>query len=1092
MKFCGGCGAPLDLRCPACKQPNPTGFRFCGACGSPLSAEPAAPSPASPSLEGERRQLSVMFVDLVGSTSISGQFDPEDLRAVLRAYQEACAGVIERYEGHVGRYMGDGLLVYFGYPQAHEDDAQRAVKAGLGMVEAVGEVAERFRPQGIEVALRAGIHTGLVVVGEMGAGERVEKADVVGETPNISARLQSLAEANEVLLSGQTERLVRGYFELEGPRLRQLKGVGQEVAVYRVLRETGALTRLDLAEPSSLTPLAGRRREVALLQECWEKASRGQQQVVLLSGEPGIGKSRLVHELQQGLGTQPHNQMALRCAPYHQISALFPVSHYFERLFHEQGFFDQASKLAMLEELSAQLGLDGSEAVPLLAGLLSLDSAARSYPPLQLSAEQRRQRTLQTLLQVVKAQAQREPLLLVVEDLHWADPSTLEFLSLVIEAEPGSPVMVVLTFRPDIVPPWSLQSHFTPVTLTRLSPAEVMDMARTVATVATLPAGSLEELARKTDGIPLFVEELTKSVAEAAASGSGGTPGTPSIPATLVDSLVGRLDRLGEAKAVAQAASVLGREFSYELLAAVSAGGGEDLDRALGELVAADLLYQRGTPPHATYIFKHALIQDAAHASLLISRRQQQHLRAAEALERLGQAAQARPEVIAGHYAEAGLLERAVYFWQIAAQRALERSENEEAIGILRRALDSLPALPDTRGRAEMELSLLMALAYPLVAVGWYDSPELEPVYQRARVLCVELADDANLMRVMLGLGNVHVFRGQLDDARELSAFALGLAEQSGDRSDRLNAHSCLGFIYLNLGDFDTARQHAEAAISLYDREADGPLAWRLIWDRGVASLADYAEVLQHLGFPEQSLAATRRANDLATDLAHPVSQAIALTRAIHNHFIRREMELAQNSAGELASFSSEHRLEPYRERSTFYFRLAAAPGGNDEDVVWLQSLPTSGSGMAMAGFWMQATALLGTGLFEEALHMATAGLAEARARGSRLSEAELERVRGQALLGLSPDNAAAAEASFQAAIEIARAQSARHWELRASVSLARLWQKQGRLREAVDLLRPIYGWFNEGFGTPDLLDARALLEELEREAGGPSARTAG
>jgi class 3 adenylate cyclase/energy-coupling factor transporter ATP-binding protein EcfA2 len=588
---------------------------------------PILPAPSSP--DAERRQLTVLFCDLVDSTALASQLDPEDLRAVVRAYQATCAEVIQRFDGHIAQYLGDGLLVYFGYPQAHEDTVQQAVRCGLGMVEAMGKLNTRLEQKyGLRLAVRLGIHTGLVVIGEIGSGGQQEQL-ALGETPNIAARLQGLAAPDTVVISKATAQLVHGYFVCQPLGAPALKGLTQPLQVYRVMQESGAQTRLDVVPPHGLTPLVGRDEEVALLQRRWDQATAGMGQVVLLSGEAGIGKSRLVQVLKEHIAPTPHTRIEWRGSPYHQQSALSPVIDQLQRLLRGHHAASPAEQLRALEAALTASGVALSEAVPLLAALLSLPLPA-SYPPLTLTPQRQRQKTLETLLAWLYAEAQRQPALLMVEDLHWLDPSTLELLSLLIEQCAQKRLCLVLTARPEFHPPWAMVAHFTALTLRRLAPAEVGRLVAHVVGDKAFPPAVLQEVARKTDGVPLFVEELTKTVL---ASGlleeqedryalHGPLPPL-AIPATLHDALLARLDRLAAAKVVAQLGATIGRTFAYDVVQAVAPLDDTTLQRALMQLVEVEMVTQRGLPPQVTYTFKHALIQDAAYQSLLRSTRQQ-------------------------------------------------------------------------------------------------------------------------------------------------------------------------------------------------------------------------------------------------------------------------------------------------------------------------------------------------------------------------------------------------------------------------------------------------------------------------------------
>jgi len=643
-RFCNACGTTLELACSACGHVNPSESRFCNACGHNLfdpTSQPTQPQPqqATPlepptaaryTPDAERRQLTVMFCDVVDSTSLSSQLDPEELREVLRAYHEASARVIARFEGHIAQYLGDGLLVYFGYPLAHEDDAQRAVRAGLGIVEALGQLNTRLEAERrVQLAVRLGIHTGLVVVGDVGEGPRHEQL-ALGETPNLAARLQGIAAPNTVVISAATLPLLGGFFACESLGTPPLQGLIQPIEVFQVQYESMARSRLEVVGHTGLTPLVGREPEIELLRERWQQVKDGVGQVVLLSGEAGIGKSRLVEVLKEQVATEPQSWLTpCQCSPYHQNSALYPMIDLFERVV--LGFVPEESaqqKLRKLEGLLVQYGLSLVETVPLLAALLSLPLTA-DYTPLPGLPEQQKQQTLHAFLTMLRRIAAQQPVLFVMEDLHWVDATTLEFLSLVVDQGPTARILALLTFRPDFSPPWMGRSHLTQVTLHRLTRPETAEVVRRVAQGKVLPAEVVEQVVAKTDGVPLFVEELTKMVLESGLlqeqeeSYALSAPLPPlAIPTTLHDSLMARLDRLATVKGLAQLGATLGREFSYAVLQAVSPWEEATLQQGLRRLVEAEFLYQRGLPPQAIYLFKHALIQDAAYQSLLRSTRQ--------------------------------------------------------------------------------------------------------------------------------------------------------------------------------------------------------------------------------------------------------------------------------------------------------------------------------------------------------------------------------------------------------------------------------------------------------------------------------------
>lgn len=827
-KFCIGCGKPLKRRCPSCGLENLSQARFCAECGAALGVSETAPQAKSPARkapktagrpsgrlsrqradhamlplrsqpaapEAERRQLTVLFCDLVDSTALAERLDPEEWREVVQTYQEICAEVVRRVDEHIAQYLGDGLLIYFGYPNAHEDDAQRAVRTALGMVEAVRH-APLLQAQGVRV--RLGIHTGLVVVGEIGSGKREQLA--LGDTPNIAARLQGLAEPNTVMISAATHRLIAGFFDCYDGGLQSVKGVSAPVQVYRVLCESNVQSRLELeVSTGRLTPLVGRAHEVGLILERWTAAQAGDGQVVLLTGEPGIGKSRLVQEVKERVVQQGVVCWEFRCSPYHQNSALYPVLTPLQRVLQFEQDDTAQTKLAKLQQVLTRYHFPQPDTSSLLAALLSLPQPEDALP-LTLSPQKQKQKTQEALVAWLMEEAERRPVYCVWEDVHWADPSILELLGLLLDQAPTARLLVLLTARPEFTPPWSSRTHLTPLTLARLPRTQAGEMIREVTGGKPLPTEVQRQIVNKTDGVPLFVEELTKMVLESGllreANGQyelAGPLPPLAIPTTLHDSLMARLDRLATAREIAQLGATLGREFPYELIQAVAPGDEQSLRHALAKLVEAEVLYQRGAPPHARYVFKHALIQDAAYQSLLKSRRQQYHQQIAHVLEeRFGGIAETQPELVAHHHTEAGLIEQAIPYWQRAGQRAIERSANAEAIAHLKKGLELLKVLPDTPARAQQELLLQDTLGPALMANRGWAAPEVGQAYTRAHELCQQVGSTPQLFPTLWGLWQFTVSRAEHQTARELAEQLLKLVQEGQDSALLMNAHFTLG-----------------------------------------------------------------------------------------------------------------------------------------------------------------------------------------------------------------------------------------------------------------------------------------------------------
>lgn len=999
-------------------------------------ANSAAPTPDPSTPDAERRQLTVMFCDLAGSTQLSGQLDPEDLRDVIRAYQETAAGVIQRYEGHIAQYLGDGLLVYFGWPQAHEDDALRALHAGLGIVEAMTTTLNPLLEQdkGVELAVRIGIHTGPVVVGEMGGGRRHENL-ATGETVNIAARLEGLAASNTVVISDATYRLVQGYFACDDLGPHTLKGVATPMRTYRVHQATEVQGRLDVAMSRGLTPLVGREQEVGLLIERWAQVRDAQGQVILLSGEAGIGKSRLVQVLKEHLAEEPHVLLECRSSPYYHNSALYPITDLLHRVLQWYQEDTPEQRLEKLERALSQYRLSLDEAVPLFAPLMSIQLPEGRYPPLKWTPQRQRQKTLEAIVVMLLEQAERQPVLFILEDLHWTDPSTLEVLDLQIEHTPTASMMVLLTCRPEFEPPWELRPHLTPITLSRFTRSQVENMAERVTGGKRLPAEIVQHIVEKTDGVPLFVEELTKAILESGVLRDthdqyelAGPVASLAIPTTLQDSLMARLDRLDTAKSAAQLGATIGREFSYELLHAVSPVDEKTLQGDLGRLVSAELVYQRGVGSQATYVFKHALIQDTAYQSLLRSTRQKIHQRIAQVLvEQFAETAETQPELLAHHYTEAGTHEQAVVYWQRAGDRAVARSSHTEAIGHFRMGLEVLTLLPNTPARDEYELKLQRALGASLIATKGYAAPEVEPPYTRARALCQLVGNTRQVFPVLFGLWGFHNVRVELQIARELAEQLLARAELEQDSTLLLQGRRTLGDTLYWLGEFRLALDHLEQGIALYDPQQHRDQALVYGQDPGQGLLVYAALVLWMLGYPEQARQRSEEAITITQGLSHPFSLAHALAVGTQVYIFRREWHTVQEWAEMLIALATEQGFAQWLAGGRRYQGMVWAIQGprREEGIAQVLDIGLRGLGRGwVLAHLAQAYGMVGQA-DDEGLPLLAEGQAWIDKTGVRYYEAELYRVKGELLLSQSPDNQTEAETCFQQALSVARHQHA-------------------------------------------------------------------
>ncbi len=1043
--------------------------------------------------EAERRQLTVLFCDLVGSTQLSGQLDPEDLRAVVCAYQEAAAAVIQQYAGHIAQYLGDGLLVYFGYPTAHEDDARRAVHTGLGIVEAIATLNTRLMGQyGVQLAVRLGVHTGPVVVGVMGGGGRHEHL-ALGETPNIAARLEGLAPANAVVISAVTARLVSGTFALDDVGTHTLRGVAEPMTISRVrgLRPTRSLDEEFVT--ATVPVLVGRDEEGGLLRRRWDQSRAGLGQVVFVSGEAGIGKSALVKGLRAQVRAEGLPRIVFRCSPYHTASALYPVIAHLEQLWHFAPDDTPVTRLIKLEAGLRPSDLPLGEVVPLFAGLLAVPLPAERYAPPTGTSQQQKQQTLDTLVAWLAAQAERQPVLAVWEDLHWADPTTLELLGLVIEQAPTMPMLHVLTSRPAFRPPWPPRSHLTSLVLNRLEPRQVEALITQRAGGKALPAEVVRHVVTKTDGVPLYVEELTKMLLaspllreETGQYVLTGQLGTVAIPDTLQDALMARLDQLSAAKEVAQLGAVLGREFTYDLVKGIAPQNEYTLQAGLSQLVAAELLYQRGRPPRARYVFKHALIQDAAYASLLKSTRQQVHRRIAQVLEeQFPEIVATQPELLAHHLTEAGHPAQAVGYWQRAGERAVGRSAHLEAISHLTTGLAVLPTLPETAERIQQELLMQTTLGPALMITKGFAAPEVEHAYARARTLCQRVGETPQLFSVLRGLWQFYNGRGEYQTARELGEQCLLLAQQGHDTARLLEAHHTLWTTRLLLGELPLAHNHLKEGLALYDPQQHRALAVLYGHDPGVCCRSVAAVALWLLGYPDQALRQQHAAHTLAQEVAHPPSLAFTRMLGAIAHQLRREAPVAHEQAEALIALATEQGFTLFLAIGGILragTRTALRQRGEQIGQIRqdLAAVRETGSALWEPYFLaLLADVYAQEGQVEAGLATLAEALAAAQATGERWGEAELYRLRGSLLLRQTGTPQAEAETWLQRAVDVARRQEAKSLELRAAMSLSRLWYQQGKRKEAHDLLAEVYAWFTEGFDTADLQEAKALLEEL-------------
>ena len=979
-------------------------------------AVPASPQPTFTESKtrdtAERRQVTVMFSDLVGSTALSARMDPEDLREVISAYQKCVADTVRRFGGFVAKYMGDGVLVYFGYPQAHEDDAERAVQAGLQLIAAVANLKTRASLQ-----TRVGIATGLVVVGDLiGAGAAQEQA-IVGETPNLAARLQGVAEPNTVVIAEATRKLLGNLFELEDLGAKDLKGIAGQVRSWAALRASSAEGRFEALHTTGLTALIGREEELELLLRRWSKARTGEGQVVLLSGEAGIGKSRLTAALLQRLAAEPHTRLRYFCSPQHTDSAFYPIISQMERavgLAHDD---TPQAKLDKLDAVLAQTSTSKQDAA-LFAEMLSLPNDRR-YPTIELTPEQRRQRTLEALTAQLTGLARQNPVLMIFEDVHWTDPTSLEVFGRIVERIRTLRVLLIVTFRPEFEPPWIGRPYVTALTINRLGERDIDAMIDRVVGNKHLPESIRQDIIERTDGIPLFVEEMTKAVLEAEGEGAVQrvTAAIPSrahaVPASLHASLMARLDRLGPAKEVAQIGAAIGREFSHALLAAVMRKPEAELASALDRLIAAGLLFQQGVRPHASYLFKHALVQDAAYGTLLRETRHALHARIAETLEtQFAEVGENQPELLARHCSEAGLIEKAAGFWGKAGQRSLERSALAEATEQLTRSLAQIAALPATHALRREQIKLQVALITPLLHVKGYAAPETKAAAEQARLLIEQAEalgeppeDPLLLFSVLYSfwVANYAAFNG--DAMRELAAQFLALAEQQGTTAALMIGHRLMGMSLLNTGEIAEGRAHLDRAIALYDPAEHRPLATRFGHNSGMAILCFRSWALWLLGYPEAALRDVDDAHKNAREIGQAATLMYALAVTLVTLILCGNYVAATTQFEELVALTEEKGVLFWRALGMAWQGCALALTGKAADAVQMVSSGSTGLRSTGATAWTPlylsylARAYADLGQFDDARRYIGEATTAVETTKEKWCEAEVNRVAGEIAL---------------------------------------------------------------------------------------------
>jgi class 3 adenylate cyclase/tetratricopeptide (TPR) repeat protein len=1056
---------------------------------APASSTAPGPRPEPPAAEAsptaaERRQLTVLFCDLAGSTALSGRLDPEDMREVIRSYQDACSGVVVRYDGFIAKFMGDGMLAYFGFPRAHEDDAERAVRAGLDLADAVAKLDTRA---GEPLKARIGVATGIVVVGDLvGQGPAQEQA-VVGDTPNLAARLQALAEPGGVLIAESTRHLLGDAFELRSLGPQQVKGFSAPTPAWAVLRAFENVTRFEAAQSRRMTPFVGREPEVALLLERWRDAATGEGRVALVSGEAGIGKSRIVAALRERIADEPHITIRYQCSPHHVNDAFYPIVGHVRRAAGFESGESSGARLAKLEAMVTRSRLEPSDVVPIVASLCSVPFEGR-YPPLSMAPSEQKERSIAALLALVEGLTKEAPVLALLEDAHWIDPTSLDVFNRLLDRAPKMRALLVITFRSEFAAPWAGRAHVHSLTLSRFGRRHAVAMIVRVAKGKALPTEVLDQIVAKADGVPLFVEELTKTVLEsglmreqdgAYVLASALTP--LAIPSTLQDSLMARLDRLAPVKEIAQIGATIGREFSYRLLEAVSPLQGAPLQGALGQLMAAELVYGRGDPPEAAYAFKHALVQETAYASLLKSRRQHLHQRIAESLrDRFPNRADEEPGVVAHHFTQAGLSGMAIEWWGRAGALAMRRFANHEAVLSYTNGLSVMADLPRSEARDRRELSFRLAMGPALLAARGYASDEVEHNYLEAGRLAEALADREAIFTSTRGLWHYVYDRGELERALALAERLLAIAAEEAGAEKNMLALRALGSTLLNKGEFVRAADAFDRCMAM---GADAPLGAcfeRHGEEPQIVALQYKGLSLTVCGFPDAGLIAVQKALSLARTMNFPLMVAFASTIVGTVLILRRDHEACAALAREQIGYCSEQGFIFWSAAHEILHGAARAcldgdQAGVEQLIRGIQSWRDTGAALHIPTWssYLADAALCARDL-DRAEKALSDGLGASEKHGDAFALAELKRLTGR--LRLAQGRREEAALAYEEAVGVARAQGAGLYLLRAARDLAGMLAERGDTQGAQDLLEPVVGGVSEHRTGPDFQESSALL----------------
>jgi len=1094
MSFCGKCAGPLVNTCTDCGFENPQGFDFCGKCSAPLTEKtPSQETNKIDSPQAERRQLTVMFCDLVGSTSLSEKLDPEELRELIQNYLEVCAEVINRYDGHIAKYLGDGILVYFGYPMAHEDDASRAVHTGLEILSDMEKLNTRLKKEkGRSLSIRIGVHTGLVVAGEMGGGDVREQMAIVGETPNIAARIEGVAETDTMAISPATYQLIDGYFECKSIGFHTLKGISQPLEIYRVLKPIDTASRLEAVIAKGMTSLIGREDEIKLLFDSWEHLKKGNGQLILLSGEAGIGKSRLVNVFKDHVTSDEHTWIGIRCSPYYQNNFLHTITDYFQRRLDLGNDELHEDKIHKIENFLELYEFPLNQSMHLLSSLLSV-SLPEKYKTLDITPQKQKELTLDFLVNWIIKEKEKENVILVIEDLHWIDPSTLEFINLLVEKGPDLGILSFFTFRPDFNPTWEYVSNFSRITLNKLPEHQVKLIAKSVAKNKALPDEVIEQIVKKTDGVPLFVEELTKMILE---SGliieksdhyelKGQLPPL-AIPTTLQDSLISRLDRLASVREVAQLSSIIGREFSFDLLSEVSLLDDSTLTSALNQLVDYEILYEEGTPPLSNYIFKHALIRDAAYESLLKSKRREYHQQVAEVYESKYKTDLTKYypmlvhhwDLAAGEKKEYGeAVVKTVNYLEMSGEMALRNGAFKEAGELLQRANDLYELFPESDRTLEHELSILKNLGIAVFATSGFGAKKTRQIYERAWKLCEQIGKTPGTFPILWGLWLCYHFSSDPDKEYELGSELLDIAKNANDNELLLQAHHAIWTSQMLIPNYSKALVHLEEGRKLYSPKYHESHCFNYGGhDPGMCCHRALCLINWFVGYPDKAL----KEGDISIKHAkfHQFSLITALMAKTFVYKQRGEVEKTKDNTALIVETALSSGLPGYLLWTSIFEGWVMGQGDEISEGIALIEESCEKIGYKDPAYMsMLAELFLKAGRTEEGLKLVNELLEIVESKNKRDYEAELYRLKGELLMDTSQSDT---EKCFKKAIEISRKQGARSLELRSVISFCQLKQELDKTREAKKMLSGCYGWFTEGFETADLKEAKKLLKKFD------------